>query len=106
MVALEQILARDVVSYSDGGGVVQAMRFPVVGRTRVARFVRNAVPRFWAGATLLTAEVNGQAAVVVELDGVVQVVFAIAASADGIDQLLWMLNPGKLSRVQALSTSP
>lgn len=105
MGALEQILALDVVSYSDGGGVVQAAPLPVAGRLRVARFVRTAVPRFWAGATLRATEVNGQPAVALERDGSVSLLFAVTASSEGIDQLLWVLNPTKLSRVQVSPTS-
>jgi RNA polymerase sigma-70 factor (ECF subfamily) len=36
LAALEQLLASDVVSYSDGGRVARAARTPEIGRTRVA----------------------------------------------------------------------
>ena len=35
--ALEQMLAQDVVTYADGGGVVNAARKPILGRERVAK---------------------------------------------------------------------
>ena len=35
--ALERMLAEDVVTYADGGGVVNAARKPIVGRERVAK---------------------------------------------------------------------
>jgi RNA polymerase sigma-70 factor (ECF subfamily) len=38
--ALERLFAEDVVSYSDGGGVVRASKFAVRGRVTVAKFVR------------------------------------------------------------------
>jgi hypothetical protein len=37
--ALERLLAADVISYSDGGGVVRASRIPVLGRERVAKYI-------------------------------------------------------------------
>jgi RNA polymerase sigma-70 factor (ECF subfamily) len=39
MVALEGLFAEDVVSYSDGGGLVRAAGVPVSGRKRVATFI-------------------------------------------------------------------
>src|SRR5712691_460638 len=39
MAALEGLLAEDVVSYADGGGIVRAARVPVFGRERVAKFI-------------------------------------------------------------------
>jgi RNA polymerase sigma-70 factor (ECF subfamily) len=36
---LVELLAADVVAYTDGGGKVQAARIPVAGRERVARFL-------------------------------------------------------------------
>ena len=45
---LEQLFAEDVVSYSDGGGMVRASKFPVVGRPTVAKFVRR-VPYAFLG---------------------------------------------------------
>lgn len=44
--ALEGLFATDVVSPSDGGGLVRAARRPVVGRARVAGFIAKvAEPR-------------------------------------------------------------
>lgn len=39
MAALEELFVEDVVSYSDGGGLVRAAGVPVCGRKRVATFV-------------------------------------------------------------------
>ena len=39
LAALEGLCASDVVSYSDGGGVVRAARTPIAGRERVAKFI-------------------------------------------------------------------
>jgi RNA polymerase sigma-70 factor (ECF subfamily) len=93
---LEQLLAEDVVSYSDGGGVVRASRIPVAGRETVAKFVRAFQPRFWEGVEVTVAEVNGRPAAVLRRDGEVVAVLALVTSQAGIRNLLWMMNPHKL----------
>lgn len=93
---LEELLAEDVVSYSDGGGFVRASRIPVNGRERVAKFVKAFQPRFWTGVTLRQAQINGQPAMVLSRDGATFAVLALTTSREGIDQLLWMMNPERL----------
>jgi len=97
MAALEEILSADVISLSDGGGVVRASRFPVVGRPRVAKYHRAFASRFWEGVDVSPATTNGQASALLSKDGVVFAVLTVTASAAGIDQVLWMMNPGKIT---------
>lgn len=99
LVGLENLLAADVVSYSDGGGRVRASRFPVIGRTRVAKFVRAFADRFWLDVDVEWLDSNGQAAVAVSRDKVVFAVVTVTGSAAGIDQLLWQMNPAKLGGI-------
>jgi len=96
---LERLFAEDVVSYSDGGGVVRASKFPVRGRVTVARYVRAFHERFWAGVDVVEAEANGQPSVLLAKDGATFAVLTVVASAGGIEQVLWMMNPHKLSAV-------
>jgi RNA polymerase sigma-70 factor (TIGR02957 family) len=96
---LERLFAEDVVSYSDGGGVVRASKFPVVGRTRVAKFVRSFHTHFWDGVEIVESDVNGQPSVILSKDGAALAVVTVVASTDGIDQVLWMMNPQKLHAV-------
>jgi RNA polymerase sigma-70 factor (ECF subfamily) len=96
---LEQLLTEDVVSYSDGGGVVRASRIPVAGRETVAKFVRAFQPRFWEGVEVTVAEVNGRPAAVLRRDGEIVAVLALVTSQAGIRNLLWMMNPHKLGAV-------
>ena len=96
---LEQLLAADAISYADGGGIRNASRIPVAGRTRIALFMKSFAPRFWTGSTVALTEANGRPAAVVSRDGVAFVMLNIAASADGIDRLLWVMNPDKLARI-------
>lgn len=96
---LEQLFAEDVVSYSDGGGFVRASKFPVRGRTTVAKYVRAFHTHFWTGVDVDEAEVNGQPSMLLSKGGEVFAVLTVVASRQGIDQVLWMMNPHKLGAV-------
>jgi RNA polymerase sigma-70 factor (ECF subfamily) len=101
LAALEKILAADVISYSDGGGAVQASRLPVVGAFRVAKYVRAFADRFWSGVDVEWASVNGQEAALLHRDGELFTVLAVSASGPRIDQVLWMMNPAKITAASA-----
>jgi RNA polymerase sigma-70 factor (TIGR02957 family) len=95
--ALEHLLAEDAISYSDGGAGVRASRIPVVGMERVAKYHRAFADRFWDRAEVDLRTANGQAVAVLRRDGATFAVLTVNASADGIDQVLWQLNPDKLT---------
>src|SRR5919204_49774 len=65
---LLDILAPDVVFLGDGGGIVQAVRAPVVGAGKVARLLAVGLGRI-AAASLQPAQVNGYPALILRLDG-------------------------------------
>ncbi|MEU7789790.1 RNA polymerase sigma-70 factor [Amycolatopsis sp. NPDC049159] len=99
LAALEQLFAADVISYSDGGGAARASRIPVRGATTVAKYVRAFATRFWEGVSVTPAFVNGAHAMLLSRDGEIFTVLTVTASEEGIDQVLWMMNPGKLAAV-------
>ena len=101
LAALEQLLAKDAISYSDGGGAARASRFPVVGAPRVAKYHRAFAERFWAGVEVQLGTANGRSVALLQRDGQVFAVLTVTASADGIDQVLWMMNPAKLTAIPA-----
>jgi RNA polymerase sigma-70 factor (ECF subfamily) len=103
--ALEDLFAADVVSYTDGNGIRGAAKFPVTGHTRVARFIVAFGPRFWPGADLEWVTANGRPGVLVSRDGTDVALLTIQARPEGIDTLLWILNPAKLQAF-ARSRSP
>jgi Sigma-70, region 4 len=49
--ALEELFAADIVSYSDGRGVVRTARMLVSGRKRVAKFIAAIASHFWTSVT-------------------------------------------------------
>jgi RNA polymerase sigma-70 factor (ECF subfamily) len=99
LATLEQLFAADVVSYSDSGGLARAARMPLHGATTVAKVIRAYSGTFLAGVDVSWVLVNGQHAALLARNGVPFTVVTVTASADGIDQVLWMLNPGKLAGV-------
>jgi RNA polymerase sigma-70 factor (TIGR02957 family) len=103
LAALEGLFATHVVSQSDGGGLVRAARIPVTGRVRVAKFIAAVASHFWKGVTLTWVEANGQASVLISRDGAVAGLVSVEASAQGVEQILWVMRPSKLA---AISQSP
>src|SRR5215813_8927554 len=103
MAALEKLFAEDVASYSDGGGLVRAVGKPVAGRHNVAKLIAAFSSHYWAGLTLEWTEVNGQWSVVLLRDGRIAALATIDVSAQGIDQILWVMRPSKLAAVSPSS---
>jgi RNA polymerase sigma-70 factor (ECF subfamily) len=100
LATLEGLFASDVVSYSDGGGVVRtAARAPVSGSGRVAKFISAFAWHFWTGVAVKFVDTNGQASVLITRDGDAVGFVAIDASTQGIDQILWILRPSKLTAI-------
>ncbi|MGW2683322.1 RNA polymerase sigma-70 factor [Streptomyces sp. NPDC001414] len=93
---LEDVLTADVVSYSDGGGIRGASRIPVVGRPHVSRYLAAFAPRFWPDKEIRWVEANGRPAVLVSSDGEAVALLSVDVSVDGVDRLMWVMNPDKL----------
>ncbi len=97
--ALKEIFTEDVVSITDGGGVLGAARVPVLGRERVAKFIAGFPSRFWENTTVSWIQVNGQSSVLIMRDGAAVSFAALDASPQGIAQILWIMNPAKLAAI-------
>jgi RNA polymerase sigma-70 factor (TIGR02957 family) len=99
--ALLQLLAPDVVTIGDGGGKGQALRQPLHGPERVARFLLGLFRRAQKeGSYGVPAVVNGQpGAVAYDSEGRVVAVFALDI-ADGLVQAVRsVVNPDKLQHL-------
>ncbi|MGP4052028.1 RNA polymerase sigma-70 factor [Streptomyces sp. 2A115] len=95
--ALEDVLAADVVSYSDGGGMRGASRIPVIGRPHVSKYLAAFAPRFWPQSDIRWVEANGLPSVLVLSGGNAVALLSVDVSAEGIDRIMWVMNPAKLS---------
>lgn len=101
--ALEAVLAEDVIALSDGGGAVLAARKPVVGRERVAQFLLGVLEKFAADVDNVPAEYNGGLAFVGVREGEAMAVWSVDIGPDGIRGFYNVMNPQKLSRIEAPS---
>jgi RNA polymerase sigma-70 factor (ECF subfamily) len=101
MTALEQLFAPGVTSLSDGNGATRVSRRAVTGAVRVAKYITAISTWFWDGMDVRWVTANGQSAVLLVQDGSVFGVLTATASADGIDQLLWIVTPEKIAAVTA-----
>ncbi|MGW4391079.1 RNA polymerase sigma-70 factor [Streptomyces sp. NPDC004685] len=97
MAVLEDVLTADVISYADGGGIRGASKIPVVGCAHVSRYLAAFAPRFWPQADVRWVEANGRPAVLVESGGEEVALLCLDISAQGIERIMWVMNPGKLA---------
>jgi RNA polymerase sigma-70 factor, ECF subfamily len=101
LAGLEQVLTSNVVTTSDGAGIApRAARRPVVGRDNVARFVAG-WSDWWDDTTLTWLETNGQASVLVRRGETALALLSVTAAPTGLDQLMWVMAPDKLTHVPA-----
>ncbi|MFE9635438.1 RNA polymerase sigma factor SigJ [Streptomyces sp. NPDC006463] len=95
---LEQLLADDVVAWSDGGGQVSAARRPVTGRAKVLRYLLGMGAR--PEAALLTfefGEANGDPAALILADGALAGVVVPEVREGLVVGVRTVLTPGKLA---------
>ncbi|AGL15859.1 RNA polymerase sigma-70 factor [Actinoplanes sp. N902-109] len=97
LAALEQLFAADVASVSDGNGAPGVARKVIAGAGRVARFIAAFSDHYWTGVELHPITANGQAAAVLRRAGTLLGLVTVAASEDGIERVLWQMNPEKLA---------
>lgn len=96
MAALEKLFTADVANVSDGNGRHRVARKIIVGPVPVAKFL-HAMVWFWEDVELEWVTTNGLATVVIRSDGLTFGMLTISATADGIDQVLWMLDTDKIT---------
>ncbi|MBQ0995472.1 MULTISPECIES: RNA polymerase sigma-70 factor [Streptomyces] len=94
---LEDVLTADVVSYTDGNGIRGASRIPVIGRPHVSHYLVAFAPRFWPQSRVRWVEANGRPAVLVLSGEEAVALLSADISTDGIDRLMWVMNPAKLA---------
>lgn len=99
-----ELLAPDVVSWNDGGGVVRSALRPITGADKVARFVLGVLAQLGEGADARPVLVNGQPGLLTLLDGRIDavVVCEFAEAPDGtvrIAEIRALRNPRKLTHL-------
>lgn len=102
LAGLIKLLHPEVVYLTDGGGQVYAARKPITGGVRVAE-VMVRVGRRWRSDHVDLVEVGGELALVHYQQGSVFAVDTAQIDAGLITTLLRLLNPNKLSHLQAVT---
>lgn len=101
--ALKELFTENIVSITDGGGIIGAARIPVLGRERVAKLIATFSSRFLPNSTFTRMQVNGQPGVFIRRSGEVYALLAVEVSPQGIEQILWVMNPAKLATISQLT---
>ncbi|MFH8553567.1 RNA polymerase sigma-70 factor [Streptomyces celluloflavus] len=99
---LMDLLAPDVVQFSDGGGKVVAARRPINGRDDVARFVLGVVRTATAATRVEHATYNGMPAARFVSDGRLDWLVAFEIHDGRITGLYGVRNPDKLHRAETV----
>ncbi|MEU9143783.1 RNA polymerase sigma-70 factor [Streptomyces sp. NPDC048349] len=95
------LLAPDVVSWSDGGGVVSAARRPLQGPDRVARWLLGVLAKpDVRGMEMRITEINGEPGLLLVLGGAHIGAVTFEAAGGRITALRFVVNPQKLRGVQ------
>lgn len=104
LAGLEQLLADDVVFYGDGGGKAAAVREPVSGGLRVARFMLGIARQVTSlGGHFEPTEVNGQpGARLVDAEGRLGAVISLTIADGKVTAVHNVLNPDKLGHLGPL----
>lgn len=104
---LERLLAREAVSYTDGGGVVRrTARRPIVGRTTLVRFLVGVSRWFWDDVSVRPVVANGREGALLLREGRVFALLTVTVRANEVTQILWVMNPAKLSAIAPDAVDP
>jgi RNA polymerase sigma-70 factor (ECF subfamily) len=80
--------------------VARATRIVVTGGESVAKLIAAwGSGTFWDGIEVAPTVVNGIDAMTMRRDGELIGVVTVTGSAGRVDEVMWMVNPGKLSAV-------
>ena len=93
---LLELLAPDVVIWSDGGGKARAAPRPVFGARRATRFLVNVAKRLPAGVDVRLATLNGQPGIVIDENGEPASAIVLDVLGGSICGVWIVANPDKL----------
>lgn len=95
---LIDVLAKEAVLYSDGGGKVPSARQPIYGAERIARFLIGLMRKAPADSRVRLTGVNGMPGIVVYAQGKPLTVYSLEIGAGKIRNVYGVVNPDKLQR--------
>lgn len=98
--SLEALLAADVVTLSDGGGVVSAARRPIVGRERVAVFLLGILAKFAKDIVPVPVMANGETGIFGLRDDGLATFWTAEFTPDGLSSIMIVMNPSKFAGLE------
>jgi len=93
---LINLLAEDIVIYTDGGGVVQAARNPIHGPDKVARFLLGIINKTPEVFTIRFTSLNGQPGLIAYLEGHPLTTITLDIQDGRLQNVYLVANPDKL----------
>ncbi len=96
MQGMIDLLARDAVCYSDGGGKVHAAKVPVQGAERIAKFIQGLQAKAQIPFEIRLGPVNGRTAMLVYTEGRLIDVATFHIEGGLIRKIFIQVNPEKL----------
>jgi RNA polymerase sigma-70 factor (ECF subfamily) len=99
---LMDTLAPDAVLIADGGGIVSAVRQPVVGAKKIVNLL-GGFARIVPNAVVQPLLLNGAPGAQVLLDGTVDTVLGFAVQDGRITRVFALRNPDKLHRLDQVT---
>lgn len=100
---LLNLLAKDAIHYSDGGGKAHAVRSPVVGVGNIIHFYEQVMQWFKVNRgrySYQVATVNGSPGILLSIDGRISYVYSIEIVNDRMQRIYATSNPDKLKHIQ------
>lgn len=96
---LKEMLAKDAILYSDGGGKVNAARKPIFGNDKIGRFLVSVAEKATGKRRLQIRNINGRPGIVTWLNGELYSIWSFSISSGHIRNIYIILNPDKLSHI-------
>ncbi|WP_442593699.1 RNA polymerase sigma-70 factor [Neobacillus sp. D3-1R] len=105
---IEDLLARDVVLFSDGGGKVYAALKPVVSSKLVLRFITNLLQQYnqtttYTDPTLKLVNINGQTGLLTIDQNHIKTVICFQVDNQQMKEIYIVRNPEKLKHVKEIT---
>lgn len=102
---LEELLHKDIVITSDGGGKVTAARVPVRGQHNASRFLLGLYQKFYKypGVRVVPAVINHQPALLYYLEDALVNCQIITIEGGLVSNVYFVRNPDKLKNIQKIT---
>jgi len=96
---IEQMLARDAILYSDGGGKANAAPKPIHGATKIKQFIESVSANITDDISLHTVHINSNPGLLVARNGIPFYAWTFTLKDGCINRIYIVGNPDKLTHI-------